>query len=43
MKKILLLIGFTCSVTLCFGQKHLVSYDGLKVIVVRLEVEMLES
>jgi hypothetical protein len=30
MKKLVLLIGFTCSVTICFGQKHLLSYDDLK-------------
>jgi hypothetical protein len=30
MKKLFLLIGFTCSITLCFGQKHLLSYDDLK-------------
>src|ERR1700760_1644461 len=34
MKKILLLIGFTCSVTLCFGQKHLLSYDDLKFLLI---------
>ena len=30
MKKLVLLIGFTCSVTICFGQTHLLSYDDLK-------------
>jgi hypothetical protein len=34
MKKILLLIGFTCSVTLCFGQKHLLSYDDVKFLLI---------
>jgi hypothetical protein len=30
MKKILLAILFSCSGLLCFGQKHLLSYDDLK-------------
>jgi hypothetical protein len=34
MKKILLLISFTCSVTLCFGQKHLLSYDDVKFLLI---------
>lgn len=34
MKKLLLLISFTCSVTLSFGQKHLLSYDDLKFLVI---------
>jgi hypothetical protein len=34
MKKLLLLIGFACSVTMCFGQKHLLSYDDLKFLLI---------
>jgi len=30
MKKLALLIGFTCSAVICFGQTHLLSYDDLK-------------
>lgn len=34
MKKILLLVVFSCSVTYCFGQKHLLSYDDLKFLLI---------
>jgi hypothetical protein len=34
MKQLFLIIGFTCSVTLCFGQKHLLSYDDLKFMLI---------
>jgi hypothetical protein len=30
MKKLFLLVSFCCSITLCFGQRHLLSYDDLK-------------
>jgi hypothetical protein len=34
MKKLLLVMCFMCSVTLCFGQKHLLSYDDLKFLLI---------
>jgi hypothetical protein len=34
MKKLLLMICFTGSVTLCFGQKQLLSYDDLKFLLI---------
>ncbi len=34
MKKLVLLVGFTCSVTICFGQSHLLSYDDLKFLLI---------
>jgi len=34
MKKLLLIIGFTCSALLCFGQKHLLSYDDVKFLLI---------
>ena len=34
MKKLLLLISFTCAVTLCFSQKHLLSYDDVKFLLI---------
>ena len=34
MKKALLLIALSCSVSLCFGQKHLLSYDDLKFLLI---------
>lgn len=30
MKRSLLLLCFTCSAAICFGQTHLLSYDDLK-------------
>ncbi|MGZ3751429.1 MAG: hypothetical protein ACXVB0_12370 [Mucilaginibacter sp.] len=34
MKKTLLLILLCCSATICFGQKHLLSYDDLKFLLI---------
>jgi len=34
MKRSLLFICFTCSVSICFGQKHLLSYDDLKFLLI---------
>jgi hypothetical protein len=34
MKKLLLALCFTCVATLCFGQKHLLSYDDLKFLLI---------
>jgi len=34
MKKLLLLASFTLSATICFGQKHLLSYDDLKFLLI---------
>jgi archaellum component FlaF (FlaF/FlaG flagellin family) len=34
MKKLLLAFCFTCTATLCFGQKHLLSYDDIKFLLI---------
>jgi hypothetical protein len=34
MKKLLLMIVLVCSCTLCFGQKHLLSYEDLKFLLI---------